>query len=179
MLEDEEAVERLEHDLRRLKIDRDRFLTGNLKSPPEQLRQSINTQIHQLQSRHIRSFAIRFRLNNQEARFNTLSVLFGRRLRELEQGELPAAAQSARLGLDASDGVVLGESPEAEAVEVLYQELCRAREVAPATDLGEFLDYLAKQVAQIRSKTGCDRVRFRVASEGVKVKLKAKPVFSS
>ena len=38
--------------------------------------------------------------------------------------------------------------------------------------------YLNKQAAQIRDKTGCSEVSFRVASEKGKLKLKAKPVKS-
>jgi hypothetical protein len=43
-------------------------------------------------------------------------------------------------------------------------------------DLDTFRGYLQKQMTQIRDKTGCDAVQFRVVNEDGKVKLKAKPV---
>ena len=178
MLEAEEAIDRLDRDIRRLKIDFERFFNGNLKVPPELLRQSISTQIQELRSRHIRTFALRFRVNNLEARFHIFSVFFARRLRAMEWGA-GGAASSATAGFDPREGVILGENPEPEAVRALYRELCRARQAAPAADFTQFQAYLAKRVAQIRSKTGCSHVRFRIASEGGRVKLKAKPVSSS
>jgi hypothetical protein len=177
MLEVEDAIDKLELSLQRLKIDFERFFSGNLKAPPEQLRQNINFQIHSLRSRYIRSFALRFRLNNLEARFNTFSVLFGRRLRELEQGSgrQPAGAKSRA---DARAGIVLGEKQEPGAVEALYQELCRAQRIEPE-NLEHFRTYLGKQVETIRSKTGCSEVQFRISSKDGKVKLKAKPIESA
>ena len=175
MLEDEEAIDRLEHDLRRLKIDFERFFSGGLKTPPEQLRQSVSTQINAMRSRHIRTFALRFRLHNLEARFHIFSVLFSRRLQELEAGTGRRARPEVR-EVDPHDGIVFDDKPDPEAVAVLYRELCRAREVAPATDLAQFQSYLTSQITQIRKKTGCTHVRFRIASEGDKVKLKAKPL---
>ena len=76
MLEPEEAIQRLANDIRRLKIDFDRFFNGAVKIPPEQLRKRIRDQLQDLRSIHIRSVGLRFRLNNLEARFNTFSVLF-------------------------------------------------------------------------------------------------------
>ena len=38
-----------------------------------------------------------------------------------------------------------------------------------------FQSYLKKQASQIRKKTGCEQVRFRIASEDGQLKLKAKP----
>ena len=177
MLEVEDAIDKLELSLQRLKIDYERFFSGNLKTPPEQLRQNINFQIHALRSRHIRSFALRFRLSNLEARFNTFTVLFGRRLRELEQGLRDQQASSAEDRIDAREGIVLGKKPEPGAVEALYQELCRAQKVEP-DNLEHFKTYLGKQLDTIRSKTGCSQVQFRVSSEGGKIKLKAKPIES-
>ena len=126
MLEDEEAIDRLEHDLRRLKIDFERFFSGGLKTPPEQLRQSVSTQINSMRSRHIRTFALRFRLHNLEARFHIFSVLFSRRLQELEAGTGRRARPEVRK-VDPHDGIVFDDKPDPEAVAVLYRELCRAR----------------------------------------------------
>ena len=46
----------------------------------------------------------------------------------------------------------------------------------PKFDLDSFEKYLARQIAALREKTGCDQVQFRLAEEEGKLKLKARPV---
>ena len=64
----------------------------------------------------------------------------------------------------------------AEAVEALYQGLASRPGDGPKFDLDSFEKYLARQVAALREKTGCDQVQFRLAEEDGKLKLKARPV---
>jgi hypothetical protein len=43
-------------------------------------------------------------------------------------------------------------------------------------DYQSFCRYLERQAEAIRARTGCSGVRFRLASEGGRIKLKAKPI---
>jgi hypothetical protein len=72
-------------------------------------------------------------------------------------------------------GIVFGAQLEPGAVSALYEGLA-SRGEGPKFDLDSFGTYLARQVAALREKTGCDEVQFRLAEEEGKLKLKARPV---
>ncbi len=173
----EEAIDNLDLRIRRLKIEYDRFFSGALETPPERMRQSINSKIHELRSHHIKSFTLRFRLTNLEARFNTFCVLFHRRLRvqeegspEQRRGDIPRSES-----FNPRNGILIDETPAREAIQALYNELYRSED-QPQADYHRFQTYLLQQVSKIRQRTGCSQVQFRVHTEGGKTKLKAKPV---
>lgn len=175
--EQDDALQRLDIDVKRFKIDFERFFNGNLARPPEQMRQNIQKRIHYLQLEPMKTVAQRFRLSNLEARFNTLCVLFNRRLREREQGwsgPRPDADAAARF--DTSKGVVLGAKAEVQAVRALYEGLYGGSGRNKKADFDSFQTYLKQQTAKIREKTGCTEVSFRVTEEKGRLKLKAKPV---
>ena len=167
----------LDQDIRRFRIDFERFFSGNLPIPPEQRRFTIINQIKELRTERMRAVAHRFRFNSLEAKFNALLVLFNRRLRDLElgrkdrrSGELSAA------DFDPLQGVVVDEKPSDAAAQALFQGLYSDSTTGPKADFEKFQTYLEKQTEKIRQKTGCRQVSFRVASEKGKLKLKAKPL---
>lgn len=173
----EELLMKLDQDIRRFRIDFERFFTGNLPIPPEQLRIQIQNQIKEMRTVRLKAVAHRFRFNSLEAKFNALLVLFNRRLREHELGRGAAReVASASADLDPERGILVEERPSSEATAALYQRLYGGSSAGPKADFDSFQGYLTKQAQQIRRKTGCAQVRFRVASEDGKMKLKAKPV---
>ncbi len=173
----DELLFKLDRDIKRFRIDFERFFSGNLPIPPDQLRIKIQDQIKALRTERIKAVAQRFRLNSLEAKFNALAVLFNRRLRDFELGTGASRPSSAGVSsdFDLSVGVVMDEKPSSDAVRALYEGLYAKSKRAKKTDFDSFQSYLKKQVNQIREKTGCNQVRFRVASEDGKLKLKAKP----
>lgn len=172
----DESLQTLDRDLKRFKIDFERFFSGNLATPPDQLRQNIQKKIHLLRMERLRTVAQRFQLNTMEARFNTLCVQFNRRLREQEEGGGAREATVTReKKIDTSQGILIAESPDKKAVRALYDDLYGGSGRGKKTDFDSFQVYLEKQTAKIRSKTGCGQVRFRITSEDGELKLKAKP----
>lgn len=175
----QESIDQLDRSIRQLKIDFERFFNGGLPIPPEEARQAVRQQIRELRSRPIHALVDRFRLNTLEARFNTLDELFNRRLRDHEEG---AAASPSRLApptprrYDPYQGVVVGEAPAPEAIQALYRELYNDDTPTAEANFQKFQTYLLGQMAAIRERSGCDEVKFRVASEDGQLKLKAKPV---
>jgi hypothetical protein len=173
----EELLMRLDQDIRRFQIDFERFFTGNLPMPPEQLRIMVQNQIKELRTVHMKAVAHRFRYNGLEAKFNALLVLFNRRLREYELGRKTQRSLDAQgPSHDPIKGVIINDQPAVAAVQALFNGLYADSDRAPRADFDKFQTYLNKQVAQIRDKTGCDEVSFRVASEKGKLKLKARPI---
>lgn len=174
----EEAIDRLEQRIRRLKIEYDRFFNGSLDRPPEQFRQSINSDIHELRSVHIKEFTLRFRLTNLEARFNAFCVLFHRRLQEMEEGTLLERRRAGHLQetFDPRGGIFIDETPAPGAVQALFDEVYDQQNDGSEIDFTRFQNYLLQQVTNIRQRTGCTGVKFRVESKDGKTTLKAKPV---
>lgn len=170
-------IDRLADRIQDLRVEYERFFNGALLIPPLELQEHIQGLLRRLRGRPMTAFADRFRLTQLEARFNSFVELANRRLREREEGR--GAARVARSGderrPDPRQGVVVGERVATEAVEILYAGLCQGR-TPPRFDLDSFRDYLHRQSASIRTKTGCSEVRFRVVDEDGQVKLKARPV---
>lgn len=167
----------LDQEIRRFRIDYERFFSGNIPIPPEQRRINITNLIKDLRTERMRAVAHRFRFNSLEAKFNALLVLFNRRMREFElgrKGSKVAAGQEAEF--DTRQGVVIADKPTAAAAQALFQGLYADADAGPKADFEKFQTYLEKQADKIREKTGCNRVSFRVASEKGKMKLKAKAV---
>jgi hypothetical protein len=175
-----EILDQIARDIRQLQVDCERFFNGGLPIPPEELRNRIQAQIRNLRTLKIPSTLDSYRLGDLEARFNSSNELFNRRLRDREEGRhLPGAHHTAHLErrrYDPREGVTLGGSFDPEAVEALYQGLASRPGDGPKFDLDSFEKYLARQVAALREKTGCDQVQFRLAEEEGKLKLKARPI---
>ncbi len=173
----DERLMTLDQDIRRFRIDYERFFSGNLPIPPEQRRISITNQIKDLRTERMRAVSHRFRFNTLEAKFNAFLVLFNRRMREFELGRKGRrAVDGGAEDFDPMSGVVVDERPSDAAAQALFQGLYADTGSNPKADFGKFQDYLSKQAEKIREKTGCEQVSFRVASEKGKMKLKAKPV---
>ncbi len=170
--------------IEKFKVDFERFLAGATLTPPEELRMKLVRDLRELRGANLRAAAEQFRLASLEARFNSYTELFNRRLRDREEGRggrhpRPARpADDTRRRLDAATGVVVTDRLEPDAVEALYEGLARrsASDGSPAMEPAAFRGYLAQQIESIRLKTGCDAVQFRIATEDGKLKLKAKPV---
>lgn len=173
----ESQISAVEQDIRRLRIEFDKFMAGATKVPPEEFRYQIGKRIRRLREGRFRTFAERFRLGSLEASFNTLCELHGRRLREVESGKRPHPGRSeSGPRPNAAQGFVLGSGPDQVAVEALYRELYGASGRAAKADFGSFEKLIGKQVSKLQQKTGCRQVHLRVAREGDTLKLKAKPV---
>ena len=173
------SIDRLDRDIQQLKIDFERFFTGNLPTPPEEFRTAVRQQIQNLRAKPMQALVDRFRLNTLEARFNTLNELFNRRLREREEGSTGRPSRLApptQRRYDPYQGIVVGEAPPPEAIQALYRELYEDDAPSTGSNFRRFHTYLLGQMAAIRERSGCDEVSFRVASEGGQLKLKAKPV---
>lgn len=175
-----DMLDQLGRDIQQLRVDFERFFNGALPFPPEELRGRVQAQIRQLRGMSNLATAVdTFRLGDLEARFNSYNELFNRRVRDQEEGRAPVAhavPSPAPRRFDPAQGITLGARIDPEAAEALYHGLAASPGDSPRFDLDSFQTYLARQVAAIREKTGCDQVQFRLANEDGKVKLKARPV---
>ncbi|HVR08088.1 MAG TPA: MXAN_5187 C-terminal domain-containing protein [Thermoanaerobaculia bacterium] len=183
-----EAIDRLAGEIRQLRVDFERFFSGALALPPDELRRRVQADLRQLRNVNAMTAVERFRLSDLEARHNSYDELFSRRLRDREEGRrragqtavaAPPSPPPARY--DPGAGIVIGHEPDPRAVAALYDGLTTVGAAGgsgegPRFDLASFGSYLQRQAAAIRDKTGCAEVQFRLAAEDGKLKLKARPV---
>lgn len=175
-----QRIDRLEQWIRQLRIEYERFFNGALELPPEQLRAEIQAELRSLRSGNLKGVEDNFRLSNLEAKLNSYNELFGRRIRSQEEGRGAASVRrDTGSRHDPQHGVVVGGAVDQGAVEALYEGLHRSSGARPRFDMDSFRSYLDRQIDTIRQKTGCERVVFRVAEEGGKMKLKARPIRES
>jgi len=177
-----QQLDLLAEGIEKFKIEFERFLSGTAVIPPDDHRAKLLRDLRELRNAHLRTAVDQFRLATLEARFNSYSELYYRRLRDREEGRSVRPARVAmepERSLDAAAGVIVTDRLEPDAVAALYQNLTRqgrGARGAPAMELATFRGYLSQQIETIRLKTGCEAVQFRIATENGKLKLKAKPV---
>ncbi len=186
-----QLLDLLADGIEKFKLEFERFFAGAAVVPPDDHRAKLVRDLRELRGAQLRTSADQFRLASLEARFNSYSELFHRRLRDREEGRTARPARPAATperSLDAAAGVILTDRLEAAAVDALYSGLTRrvgamsgtpgavGASGVPSMDLATFRGYLAQQLEAIRLKTGCEAAQFRIATENGKLKLKAKPV---
>ncbi len=172
----EQRIERLEQRIHDLRVDFERFFNGDLPAPPDTLRARIQSELRALRGVQLQTPVDTFRIAQLEARFNSYSELFNRRVREREEGSHRQRAHAEPPApLDPAKGVVVGPQVTEAAAAALYRGLATDAGYA-RFDLDTFRSYLDRQLESIRSRTGCAEVQFRLISEDGRTKLKAKPL---
>jgi hypothetical protein len=172
-----QRIDRLGEEIDAFRVEFEKFFAGVRQTPPEELREKIRGALRTLRSDPTTQLADNFRIAQLEARFNSFSELFNRRLRGREEGRGPARPAAAPAGEpDAERGVVVSGPVADAAARALFEGLARDPQSAASFDFQSFRRYLERQAETIRARTGCAGVRFRLASEGGRIKLKAKPI---
>ena len=77
----EEQIERLEDDIRRLKIEFDIYFNGGMKKAPHQARASLEARIKRINGNRSLDFATRYRLSALISRYTSYRELWRRRLK--------------------------------------------------------------------------------------------------
>lgn len=78
----EEQLERLEEDIRRLKIDFDIYFNGGTKRAPHAARASLEARISRINGDRTLSYGSRYKLNTLLSKYNSYRHLWRRRLRQ-------------------------------------------------------------------------------------------------
>ena len=178
----EAELGRLESGIRQLKIQYDMFFAGSVPKQPLELRNELEKIIRRHSATPIRRYAARFHFNALVSRFNSLSELWAKTLRGLEEGDRPAPAVADRAG--GSEQVVArctvkDPAAEPDVLKLLHARLLDARKKAgDATDRLTFENFvltISAQARKMREKTGCDKVDLRVIVVDRKVVVKARP----
>ena len=196
MIKQDEELDKLEEDIRRLKNRYDQFFTGIIKVPPSFERHQVESYIHEMNKQKMRDNTRRFRFNTILSRFNQYREMWGRKMREREEGPLdfrrrqaamtaaPAPApppSEARRGTSTAPDPYVRMTPGAngEQIRRLYDEIQREHLKLgrpPNVTIDQLTAMVQKQTDTIRQKYHVNTVAFRVETVDGKVKLKAKPL---
>jgi hypothetical protein len=197
VIKQDEELDKLEEDIRRLKNRYDQFFSGISKVPPSFERHQVEAYIHELSKQKMRDNTRRFRFNTILSRYNQYREMWGRKMREREEGPLdfrrrqaamtavappppPPSSSEPRGTSGGSDPYVrMAPGSNGEEVRRLYEEIEREH-VKMGKHATVTMDQLAamiqKQSEMVREKYHVKTVAFRVETVDGKVKLKAKPL---
>jgi hypothetical protein len=196
VIKPDEELDKLEEDIRKLKNKYDQFFTGIVKVPPSFERHQVENYIHELSKMKMRDNARRFRLSTILGRYNQYRELWGRRMREREEGpldyrrrqaamELPPAAPAPpppppRVTSTLADAYVrMTPGANGEQIRRLWDDIERAHGVMGKQSnlsLEQLAAMVQKQTDLVRARYNVKTVAFRVETIDGKVKLKAKPL---
>jgi len=178
----EADIVRLQSGIRQLKTQYDMFFAGSIPKQPIELRGEIEKLIRRHTTTPIRKYAPRFHFNALVSRFNSLSELWAKMLRALEEGDRPAPAVADRAG--AAEQIVgrctvKDPAKERDLLRLLHNRLLDARKKAGdgagKLSFESFVRTVSAQAGKLREKAGCDKVEFRVVVVDRKVVVKARP----
>jgi len=197
VIKQDDELDKLEEDIRRLKNKYDQFFTGIIKVPPSFERHQVESYIHELNKQKMRDNTRRFRFSTITSRFNQYREMWGRKMREREEGPLdfrrrqaamtaepapppPPTSATPRVTSGGGDAYIhMRPGSNGEEIRRLYDEIEREH-VKMGKHASVSLDQLAamiqKQSEMVREKYHVKTVAFRVETVDGKVKLKAKPL---
>lgn len=201
-MKQEEDLDKLEEDIRKLKNKYDQFFTGIIKVPPSHDRRMIEVFIHEMNKRKVRDNSHRFRFSQLMTRYNQFRELWGRKMREREEGPTDFRRRSAALSMPPppapppqvraaspvkSNGngeryVTVSAETNGDAVRQLFAEIEREHQKLgklPSVTLEQLTSMVQKQTELVRERYHVSSVGFRVETVDGKVKLKAKPLQDS
>ncbi len=196
MIKQDEELDKLEEDIRKLKNKYDQFFTGIIKVPPSFERHQVEAYVHEMNKQKMRDNTRRFRFNTITSRYNQYREMWGRKMREREEGPLdfrrrqaalegppspPPPPSEARRGTSTAPDPYVRMTPGAngEQIRRLYDEIEREHQKLgrpPNVTIDQLAAMVQKQTDTIREKYHVNTVAFRVETVDGKVKLKAKPL---
>jgi len=178
----DEEFNKLDDDLRRLKVEYEIFFNGGSHRLPHDTLYRVVTTIKRYSSDQSKlSFSQRYRLTNLVQKYAVNAQLWRRKLQEKEEGRNPTGQQKRALEMpvEISAVRVVCSDPdvETEKVSQLLQAMKDARkrvgDTASDLDAAAFHKFIKEKTRQIKETLGCTKVQFTVAVEEGKVKFKA------
>jgi basic membrane lipoprotein Med (substrate-binding protein (PBP1-ABC) superfamily) len=178
----DEELNKLDDDIRRLKIEYDVYFSGGSPRPPHDTLSRVETVIKRYSSDQSKlSFGQRFRFSSILQKYSVNRQLWGRKLQDKEEGRGQFAVQKRAVETPTDDGsvrvVCTDPDLEKEKVAQLLQAMREARSLTGETSSGldpeAFHKFIKDKTHQVKQALGCDKVQFSVTVENGKVKFKA------
>ena len=170
-----ETLDRIEAEIADVKRQYDLFFQGSRRSEPSDQRREVEEKIRRMGQRRIINTNDQFRFHTLQSRFYSLSNLWMRMIRDMEEG---------RLARDHSGTLVRQSGPlppkdpvERGHLEQVIEELSEARRTcglpSGEEDISAIRETLLARAREISGKSGGKNVEFRISVEDGKPKVKA------
>ena len=196
----DDELDKLEEQIRIVKNKYDQFFAGLQKMPPWTERRAVDNAIYEMNKQKVRDNAKRFRMNTLTSRWNQYREMWGRKMREREEGPMefkkrqaalnepmapPPPPSAARRGTssvtsgEAESYVKVAQGTNGDSIRQLHEAIARENEKLGKANNVTFEQLSAmveKQSELVRSRYNVNAVAFKVETVDGKVKLKAKPV---
>jgi hypothetical protein len=172
-------LDRLEAEMRRLKVEYDIFFNGGSVKPPRDTKGRVETMIKRLFDAKGISFSQRFRYNSLVARYNVMRELWRKRTQEREESGRPPTVEAV-LAARSLNVVIRCHDPkkEPEKVSEIYDYLIAAKrecgERISNLSFSMFQNFIMTRATQIKEQLASEAVDFIVAVENGKVKFTAR-----
>ena len=201
----EEDLEKIDQGIFKLQKEWERFFSGQERKAPFEAKQRLDRLVRRYVGVEIRNNIERFRFQSLTAKYNTLSDLWNRKLRAIEEGRPLSSVQlkHVRDAAEASATTTAAAPPllagsrvvdpgagarvevrlstlreDEQGVKVLYEQFKAARASVGESEVKfeSFKKLIAQQRTRLLEEKDAVAVDFRVALQDGKVALKAKPV---
>lgn len=168
-----DELDRIETEIDGVKRQYDLFFQGNRRSEPMEERRNVEWMVRRMGQRRIINTSDQFRFHSLQSRFYSLSNLWARMIRDLEEGRLSRDSAGTLVRQAAAE-----EGPvDPTHLEQVLDQLKAARKECglPAgdADIAAIRETLSERAGEIAKKSGAKKVEFRVSVEGGKPKVKA------
>jgi hypothetical protein len=173
-------LEKLEFEIRRLKVEYDVYFNGASVRAPVETRGRVETAIKRIYDTRGLTFAQRFRYNGLVARYNVMRELWRRQTQGREESGRPPTVEAIS-AIREQVAVIRCHDPllEPEKVSELYDQLVAAKrkcgEKLGALSLEVFTQFLTSRAEHIKDTLATDAVDFVVGVDNGRVKFAARP----
>jgi hypothetical protein len=175
----DDDLDRLEYEMRRLKVEYDIFFNGGSARPPYDTKGRVETSIKRLYDSRNMSFGQRFRYNGLVARYNVMRELWRRQTSEREESGRPPTAEAQTIQRAHLAAVRFHDlANEQDKVCELYDNLLAAKrqcgERVSSLTLESFRQFLTGRAEQMKRELASDTIEFVVGVDNGKVKFTAR-----
>ena len=177
----DQELDRLEQEMRRLKVEYDIYFNGGTVRPPNDTRGRVDTAIKRIYDARNMTFGQRFRYNGLVARYNVMRELWRRQTQGREESGKPPTAE-AQAAMRAQAIIIRCKNPdrEPEKVSEIYDHLIAAKRACGERlgnlSLEVFTKFMRLRADQIKSRLGSEAVDFLVTVDNGHVKFTARAV---
>jgi hypothetical protein len=175
----DQDLDRLEQEIRRLKVEYDIYFNGGTVRPPLDTKGRVETAIKRIYDARGKSFGQRFRYNSLVARYNVLRELWRRQSQEKEESGRPPTAEAHTAMRDHVEVIRCNDpKQEPEKVSEIYDHLIAAKrtcgERVGNLTLEVFTKFLTAKAEKARECLSTAEVEFVVGTNEGKVKFTAR-----
>lgn len=176
-------IKEIETGIKQLKVQYDRFFAGALSHEPVELRGRLERLIKLHMNSSMQKYAQRYHFNSLVSRFNSLSELWGKTTRLMEEGDRRSPSIAGREQLRerlVARCRLRGAAGEQDDLRRVYAKFLEARQLVTGHN-GNSLSYqkfvrgISSQTERLRKESGCAEIELRVVVRDDKVQVKASP----